>query len=217
MKRIERFGLRLAPDKDFEMINPERDDRYKEYWTEYYRLTQRRGVSRSLRADRDAPAPDADRRDGHPSRRRRRHAVRHVRHARAASRLHRPGDRAAARASSNYAAMNAVMLPTRTIFIADTYVNPDPNPDAARRDHAAGRRRDAPLRHRAQGRAAVAFELRLVDASAGEEDAGGAGADQRDGPRPRGRGRDARRRRARRGSAARRVPEFAPATARRTC
>jgi malate dehydrogenase (oxaloacetate-decarboxylating)(NADP+) len=29
----------------------------------------------------------------------------------------------------NYAAMNAVMLPGRTVFVADTYVNPDPSAD----------------------------------------------------------------------------------------
>ena len=39
-----------------------------------------------VRADRDAPPAYADRRDDDPSRRRRRHAVRHVRHARAAPR-----------------------------------------------------------------------------------------------------------------------------------
>ncbi|MCC6195373.1 MAG: NADP-dependent malic enzyme, partial [Burkholderiales bacterium] len=44
MKRIERFGLRLTPDH-FTMINPERDDRFKEYWGAYYRLTQRKGVT----------------------------------------------------------------------------------------------------------------------------------------------------------------------------
>ena len=54
--------------------------------------------------------------------------------------------------------MNAVMLPARTVFIADTYVNADPDGRAADRDHAARRRRDPPLRHHAQGGAAVAFD-----------------------------------------------------------
>jgi malate dehydrogenase (oxaloacetate-decarboxylating)(NADP+) len=44
-RRIERYGLRLKAGVDFEAINPESDPRYREYWTEYYRLTARRGVS----------------------------------------------------------------------------------------------------------------------------------------------------------------------------
>ena len=64
------------------------------------------------------------------------------------------------RGVTTYAAMNAVMLPNRTVFIADTYVNPDPDRRAARRDHAARRGGDPPLRHHAEGRAAVALELR---------------------------------------------------------
>ncbi|MEO8488075.1 MAG: phosphate acyltransferase, partial [Betaproteobacteria bacterium] len=44
-RRIERFGLRLRPDVDFETINPEFDERYRDYWTNYYELTQRKGVT----------------------------------------------------------------------------------------------------------------------------------------------------------------------------
>ncbi|MEO8751985.1 MAG: NADP-dependent malic enzyme [Casimicrobiaceae bacterium] len=127
-KRIERFGLRLAPGKDFDTINPEQDDRYRDYWTEYYRLTQRRGVSQAYAQ----------------IEMRRRHTLI------GAMMIHR-GDAdgmlcgtfgthdlhrtyidqviGLRRGVHTYAAMNAVLLPTRTIFIADTYVNPDPNPD----------------------------------------------------------------------------------------
>src|SRR5207302_1313133 len=44
-QRIERYGLRIKPGKAVEVINPEFDTRYREYWTEYYRLTERKGVS----------------------------------------------------------------------------------------------------------------------------------------------------------------------------
>ena len=44
-KRIERYGLRIRPGEDFEVINPESDPRYRDYWSEYYRLTQRKGIS----------------------------------------------------------------------------------------------------------------------------------------------------------------------------
>jgi malate dehydrogenase (oxaloacetate-decarboxylating)(NADP+) len=127
-KRIERFGLRLAPGKDFDTINPEQDERFRDYWTEYYRLTQRRGVSQAYAQ----------------VEMRRRHTLI------GAMAIHR-GDAdgmlcgtfgthdlhrmfidqviGLRRGVHTYAAMNAVLLPTRTIFIADTYVNPDPNPE----------------------------------------------------------------------------------------
>src|SRR6266511_2977458 len=44
-RRIERHGLRIRPGTDFELVNPESDPRYRDYWTEYHRLTERRGVS----------------------------------------------------------------------------------------------------------------------------------------------------------------------------
>ncbi len=44
-RRIERFGLRIKPGVDFETINPDQDERYRDYWTNYYALTQRKGVS----------------------------------------------------------------------------------------------------------------------------------------------------------------------------
>jgi malate dehydrogenase (oxaloacetate-decarboxylating)(NADP+) len=43
--RIEKFGLRIRPGIDFELVNPERDKRYREYWTTYHQLMERRGVS----------------------------------------------------------------------------------------------------------------------------------------------------------------------------
>ncbi len=43
--RIERLGLRLKPEEDFELINPESDPRFKQYWQTYHRLMERRGVS----------------------------------------------------------------------------------------------------------------------------------------------------------------------------
>src|SRR3954469_181594 len=44
-RRIERFGLRIKPGADFEIINPDFDERFREYSEEYYLLTARRGVS----------------------------------------------------------------------------------------------------------------------------------------------------------------------------
>jgi len=124
-RRIERYGLRIKPGTDVEIINPEFDERFREYWTEYYRLTERRGVSQAYAQ----------------IEMRRRHTLI------GAMMMHRGeadgmlcgtfgthdlhlqyvdqviGLRKGVR---TYAAMNALMLTSRTIFIADTYVNADP-------------------------------------------------------------------------------------------
>ena len=43
--RIERGGLRVRPGEDFELVNPESDPRFKEYWQTFHEITQRRGVT----------------------------------------------------------------------------------------------------------------------------------------------------------------------------
>jgi malate dehydrogenase (oxaloacetate-decarboxylating)(NADP+) len=127
-RRIERFGLRIKPGVHFETINPDLDERYRDYWTNYYELTQRKGVSQ--------PYAQIEMR--------RRHTLigammihrgdadgmicgtfgTHGLHLHYIDQVigRRPG-------VNIYAAMNAVLMPSRTIFIADTYVNPDPGAD----------------------------------------------------------------------------------------
>jgi malate dehydrogenase (oxaloacetate-decarboxylating)(NADP+) len=43
--RIAKFGLRLKQGVDFDVINPDHDERYREYWQAYYELTSRKGVT----------------------------------------------------------------------------------------------------------------------------------------------------------------------------
>ena len=43
--RAERAGLKIRPDVDFEIVNPESDTRYREYWETYLGLMARRGVT----------------------------------------------------------------------------------------------------------------------------------------------------------------------------
>ncbi|MCF3972068.1 NADP-dependent malic enzyme [Paracoccus salsus] len=43
--RAERAGLPIRPEKDFEIVNPENDPRYRDYWETYHQLMARRGVS----------------------------------------------------------------------------------------------------------------------------------------------------------------------------
>ena len=127
-RRIERFGLRIEPGKDFQIVNPEWDERYREFWGEYYRLTERKGVSQAY---------------AQIEMRRRLTLIGamaiHLGYADGmlcgtfgTHELHRQyvdqviGLR---RGIRNYAAMNALMMPNRTVFIADTYVNVDPSPE----------------------------------------------------------------------------------------
>ncbi|MGA1734539.1 MAG: phosphate acyltransferase, partial [Burkholderiaceae bacterium] len=44
-KRISQFGLRMRVGVDFELVNPEQDDRYRDYWETYHLLTERKGVT----------------------------------------------------------------------------------------------------------------------------------------------------------------------------
>ncbi len=44
-KRIDKLGLRIRMHEDFDLINPESDPRYWDYWTTYHAIMERRGVS----------------------------------------------------------------------------------------------------------------------------------------------------------------------------
>ncbi len=43
--RIKQLGLRMEPDKDFELVNIHKDRRFREYWSDYHELAGRRGTS----------------------------------------------------------------------------------------------------------------------------------------------------------------------------
>ena len=124
-RRIQRFGLRIKPDVDFQTVNPDQDERFRDYWTSYYELMQRKGISQEYaqiemrrrntliaammihRGDADGMLCGT--------------FGTHAQHRRYVEQV--IGRRAGVNV---YAAMNAVLLPARTVFIADTYVNPDP-------------------------------------------------------------------------------------------
>ncbi|WP_282027863.1 NADP-dependent malic enzyme [Ruegeria faecimaris] len=46
--RCERLGLTVRPGEDFQIVNPEHDNRYYDYWTSYHQIMQRRGVTPDL-------------------------------------------------------------------------------------------------------------------------------------------------------------------------
>ncbi len=46
--RCERIGLDIRPGKEVQLVNPENDPRYRDYWTSYHEIMQRRGVTPDL-------------------------------------------------------------------------------------------------------------------------------------------------------------------------
>jgi malate dehydrogenase (oxaloacetate-decarboxylating)(NADP+) len=43
--RLEKLGLRVRPGRDFELINPNSDPRFRDYWQLYHNIMERKGVS----------------------------------------------------------------------------------------------------------------------------------------------------------------------------
>ena len=123
--RCERAGLRIKPGRDYELVDPEDDSRYRDYWEAYHRLLGRRGV-----------APESAKTDL------RRYTTvigammirmgdadgmicglvgrfeQHLEQVRSILGL--------APTATELATMNALMMPTQTLFVADTFVNDDP-------------------------------------------------------------------------------------------
>ena len=44
-QRIEKFGLRLKEELDYDVVNVEQDLRYRDFWQTYHRMTERKGVT----------------------------------------------------------------------------------------------------------------------------------------------------------------------------
>jgi malate dehydrogenase (oxaloacetate-decarboxylating)(NADP+) len=47
-RRCERYGLSVRPGRDFQIVNPENDPRYRDYWGTYHQIMARRGVTPDL-------------------------------------------------------------------------------------------------------------------------------------------------------------------------
>jgi malate dehydrogenase (oxaloacetate-decarboxylating)(NADP+) len=125
-RRLATLGLRMQAGRDFGLVNPELDPRYRDYWTTYHRLTERRGVSpeyakiemrRRLtligamlihKGEADSMLCGT--------------FGTHALHLEYIDQVigRRPG-------IGHYAAMNALILASRMIFICDTYVTAEPD------------------------------------------------------------------------------------------
>lgn len=44
-ERIEKFGLRLQEELDYDIVNVEQDSRYRDFWQTYHRMTERQGIT----------------------------------------------------------------------------------------------------------------------------------------------------------------------------
>ena len=124
--RIAKAGLRLQPGKDVEICDPEDDPRFRQYWETYHQLMGRRGAtpeaskaavrrSNPLIAALMVKLGDADamicgmvgKFDSH---------LEHIRDIIGVK-----------KGAPGFATVNALMLPEHTLFIADTYINEDPD------------------------------------------------------------------------------------------
>jgi malate dehydrogenase (oxaloacetate-decarboxylating)(NADP+) len=123
---VERFGLRIKAGVDFELVNPESDPRYRDYYEEYHRLTERRGVSlqyakiemRRRNTLIGAMMMHRGEADGMICGTFGTHGL-HLHYV----------DQVIGRSAGvhHYYAMNVLMLAKHTVFICDTYVNLDPS------------------------------------------------------------------------------------------
>ena len=125
LSRIEKFGLRIKPDVDFQVVNPEYDERYRDFWETYLEMTLRKGVSEQYAK----------------LEMRRRHTLIgamliHKGYADGMIcgtfgttnlHLHYIDQVLGKRAGVNvYAAMNGLILPDRQVVLVDTHVNENP-------------------------------------------------------------------------------------------
>ncbi|MEX2239071.1 MAG: NADP-dependent malic enzyme [Burkholderiales bacterium] len=125
-QRIERLGLRVKANRDFNLVNPEIDPRYRDYWSSYHRMVERKGVSpeyaklemRRRNTLIGAMLMHKGEADGMLCGTFGTHAL-HLHYVDQVIGL-APGIR-------HYAAMNALLMTSRTVFICDTYVTPDPD------------------------------------------------------------------------------------------
>jgi malate dehydrogenase (oxaloacetate-decarboxylating)(NADP+) len=123
--RVQKFGLRLREGVDYQVVNVEQDERYRDFWQTYHRMVERKGVT--------VPIAKVE------MRRRLSLIGAMLLHKGDVDglicgtwgtnpmHLHYINQVIGKRAGVNtYAAMNVLMLPGRQVFIVDTHVNYDP-------------------------------------------------------------------------------------------
>jgi len=125
--RCERAGLPIRPDRDFDIVNPESDHRYRDYWQAYHDLMARQGVTPDIaravmRTNSTAIAAIAVQRGDADSMicgtfGQYLWHMNYVRQVLARGGLHPQG------------ALSLMVMEDGPLFIADTQVNPQPTPE----------------------------------------------------------------------------------------
>ena len=123
--RCEEYGLPIRPGRDFELINPNKDDRFRDYWATYHKLMERRGVTPALakailRTNTTAIAAVAVHRGDADS------MIcgtfgQYLWH------LKYVGQVLARDGLNPIGALSMMILESRSVFISDTHVNPEPS------------------------------------------------------------------------------------------
>jgi malate dehydrogenase (oxaloacetate-decarboxylating)(NADP+) len=127
-QRIQKFGLRLAEGTDFTVVDTDHDERYRDFWQTYAKMMARKGISEQMAKLEmrrrttliGAMLVQKGEADGMicgtvSTTHRHLHFIDQV-----------IGKKEGAKV---YAAMNALVLPGRQIFLVDTHVNVDPTPE----------------------------------------------------------------------------------------
>ena len=125
-QRIEKFGLRLKEELDYDIVNVEQDDRYRDFWQTYHRMTERKGVTAQIAKIEmrrrltliGAMLLHKDQVDGMIC----------GTWGTTSIHLNYIDQVIGLRAGCNtYACMNGLVLPNRQVFLVDTHVNYDPS------------------------------------------------------------------------------------------
>ena len=168
--RVKRYGLSLMPGRDFELIDPNDDPRYRDYVATYLDVAGRRGITPDAGADARAYQFDGDRGDRAAAGRRGCHDLRPRRAVPFAPALHPRHRRPRARRDGSVrpqpdADEQGLVLPGRHARPARSDGRRD------RRDDADVRGPRAPVRPHAEDRARLLFGFRLGRRAVGDQDA----------------------------------------------
>jgi len=135
-QRIEKFGLRLKEELDYDVVNVEQDSRYRDFWQTYHRMTERQGITvqmakiemrRRLTLIGAMLLQKGDV-DGLICGTWGTTAI-HLQYIDQVIGKRAGGSPSTKQDVQIYACMNGLMLPNRQLFLVDTHVNYDPTPE----------------------------------------------------------------------------------------
>ncbi len=124
--RIEKYGLRMKSGVDIEIVNPESDVRYRDFWQTYLQLTERKGVTESFAKlemrRRNTLIGSILLKKGQADGMICGTISNTAMHLKYIDEVigHEPG-------ATVYGAMSGLILPNRQVFLVDTHVNIDPS------------------------------------------------------------------------------------------